>query len=325
MKSAAIPVINVAELHRGETLRALDCACRNWGAFLVVEHGIDESVLRAMQAAMEAFFALSPAQKQAISRSENNPWGFYDRELTKNIRDWKQVFDYGPEDDAGLCPQWPAGLPGFRTAVLDFYNACNALAHRLLGAIATNLGVAPDWLRQYFESEPTSFVRLNYYPVCPGAEPENELAAETNKRFGVNHHTDAGALTLLLQDSQPGLEILHQGCWQQVAPRPHALLVNLGDILQVWSNDRYCAPVHRVVASSRAARYSAPFFFNPAYNTEYRPLSTTVDELHPARYHSINWGEFRQRRAMGDYADYGEEVQISHYRVLPNSENPFAL
>ena len=92
-------------------------------------------------------------------------------------------------------------------------------------------------------------------------------------------------------------------------------MINIGDMVQVWSNDRYQAALHRVTANSENARYSAPFFLNPAYHTDYAPLPSTIDERHPARYRTINWGEFRGLRAAGDYADYGEEIQISHYGV----------
>ena len=133
--------------------------------------------------------------------------------------------------------------------------------------------------------------------------------------MGVNHHTDSGLLTILLQDQQPGLEAYREGEWHMVEARSDALVINLGDIVQVWSNDRYQAPLHRVVASSVAERFSAPFFFNPSYSAEYLPLPTTVDAHRPARYQTISWREFRRLRMMGDFADYGEEVQISHYRV----------
>jgi len=92
-------------------------------------------------------------------------------------------------------------------------------------------------------------------------------------------------------------------------------VVNIGDIVQVWSNDRYRAALHRVLANADAERFSAPFFLNPAYGACYAPLPTTVDARHPPAYRSINWGEFRALRAAGDYADCGEEIQISHYRT----------
>ena len=131
--------------------------------------------------------------------------------------------------------------------------------------------------------------------------------------LGVNPHTDAGALTLLLQDDQPGLEVLRDGVWHVVEPRRDALVVNIGDIVQVWSNDRYTAALHRGRVSADAERFSAPFFFNPAYRTWYAPLVSTVDADHPARYRPIHWGEFRARRAAGDYADHGEYHSINQY------------
>ena len=88
------------------------------------------------------------------------------------------------------------------------------------------------------------------------------------------------------------------------------MFVNLGDMLQVWSNDHYRSPLHRVIASSDRDRYSAPFFFNPSAGAICRPLSE------PPHYRPIPWSEFRSLRSAGDYADLGEEVQISHYRVL---------
>jgi len=129
----------------------------------------------------------------------------------------------------------------------------------------------------------------------------------------VNPHTDAGALTLLLQDDEPGLEVFHAGAWHLVEPRRDALVVNIGDIVQVWSNDRYTAALHRALVSPNAERFSAPFFFNPAYRAWYAPLVSTVDAEHPARYRPIHWGEFRARRAAGDYADHGEYHSIHHY------------
>ena len=126
----------------------------------------------------------------------------------------------------------------------------------------------------------------------------------------MSHHTDAGALTLLQQDGTEGLQFLVGGEWQTAPADPSQLCVNLGDMLQVWTNDRYQAPLHRVLANAEKVRYSAPYFLNPAYSCDCAPL--TGDE---PLYQTVNWGEFRRRRADGDYADYGDEVQISQYRI----------
>jgi isopenicillin N synthase-like dioxygenase len=273
---------------------------------------------------MRAFFAQPIRAKRAISRTADNPWGFYDRELTKNTRDWKQIYDYGPPDGAAMRPQWPSSLPGFRPAVEAFHAACERLALRLLAAVSVNLGMPRTALHGLFVPAHSSYLRLNYYPRCPRPERTAGLTTPKTGHLGINHHTDAGALTLLLQDDQPGLEVYRRGEWHLVEPRSGALVVNIGDIVQVWSNDRYRASLHRVIVSAAAERFSAPFFLNPAYSASYAPLPTTVDAQHPAAYRSINWGEFRKLRAAGDYADCGEEVQISHYRIS-NEEHSHGL
>lgn len=309
-----LPVIDVGCFADARWYPALDAACRTWGCFQIVNHGVPRDTLDATLEAMRQFFALPEAAKRRIERTRENAWGYFDRELTKNVRDWKEIFDVGPEAPdgpmAGSRPQWPDELPGFRAAVEAYCAAAEVVAARLLEGISVSLGMPPGFLGEGFESGHTSFLRLNHYPVC--AEPEAHL--------GISHHTDAGALTVLLVDAQPGLQFLHDGTWHTVAPVAGALTINIGDIVQVWSNDRYTAPVHRVLASATAERYSAPLFYNPSYRTDYAPLPGVIDERHPARYRTINWGDFRARRAAGDYANYGEEVQICHFRTPAASD-----
>ena len=314
MESRTLPVIDISDLAGEATRRRIDAACRDWGFFQVVGHGIDDRTIAALKGEMRAFFAQPLDAKRAIVRTAANPWGFYDQELTRRTRDWKQIYDYGPPDGAAMTPQWPRALPRFRAAIEAFYAACDTVALELLHAVALNLGMPGTALDGAFRPAHTSFLRLNYYPRCPRPERPADTAVATNGYLGVNHHTDAGALTLLLQDEQPGLEVLHDGTWHLVEPRRDALVVNIGDIVQVWSNDRYRAALHRGLVAADAERFSAPFFFNPAYSAAYAPLPSTVDEAHPPRYRSIGWGEFRARRAAGDYADHGEYAQISDYR-----------
>jgi len=308
-----VPVIDIAALEATDTLAILDAACREWGFFQVVNHGIPDEVTADLLREMREFFHLPIAAKRAIERTEANAWGYFDRELTKNTRDWKQIYDYGPGDGGSLVPQLPRELPAFEGAVQRYYAACETLAFRLLRAVTANLGMPSRHLWPDFEGVHTSFLRLNYYPVCPMPARPIGVATPQSGHLGVNHHTDSGALTLLLQDDQPGLEVFRDGIWYLVEPRRDALVINIGDIVQVWSNDRYRAALHRVLANAGEDRFSAPFFFNPAYGADYAPLPSTVDANHPPRYRTINWGEFRARRVAGDYADLGEEVQISHY------------
>ncbi len=308
MPTPTVPVLDIGRLMERATLAELDAACRDWGIFHVVGHGIPDAVTAQLFSQVRAFFSRPLEEKRRIERSANNPWGFFDRELTKNRRDLKEIYDVGPAGGATIAPQWPDDMPGFRDAVQTWYRYSERLARRLLDAIAVNLGVVPDVLESAIGKDHTSFLRLNHYPAATG-----DAAGEHG--LGISPHTDAGALTVLRQDDQPGLEVLRDGAWHLVEPRPDALVINIGDVVQVWSNDRYMAALHRVLASGATPRFSVPFFLNPAYRADYAPLPTTVSANHPARYRAINWGEFRARRAAGDYADHGEEVQIAQYRV----------
>ena len=303
-----VPVIDLARLDAGSSRAAIDRACRDWGFFQVVGHGLDGALLERLFALSREFFAQSHAAKLRIARDADNPWGYFDRELTKNRRDWKEIFDVGPADGQRL-PRWPAGelRARFEPTLVDYCAQCKALALRLLATIATNLGEDPDSLAPAFGNAHTSFLRLNHYPP----QPQN---GKQDGALGVGEHTDSGALTVLLQDDQPGLEVRRDGRWHLVRPLAGALVVNLGDIVQVWSNDRYTAALHRVITNPERDRYTMPFFLNPSYDTTYEPLPATVSTQRPARYRRISWREFRSLRAAGDYADLGQEVQISHYR-----------
>lgn len=308
----APPVLSRRELAQPETLARLDSACREWGVFYLTDHGLNQHDGLFNQA--RSFFDEPVEHKNQVRRSEDNAWGFYDEELTKNTRDWKEIFDVGPAGRYGV-PQWPACTPGLQKSCERHFDECQMLSFDVLGAISVNLGVEADSLFDAFQPDHSSFLRLNYFPLCGEiAAPAGPTTPEDGY-LGVNHHTDAGALTLLMTDEIPGLEVYVRGHWHSVPPVEGALIVNLGDVVQVWSNDRYLAPLHRVRSQSSSVRMSMPFFFNPGENVDYAPLASVVSEVSPARYRAINFGEFRSLRAAGDYADGGEEIQIEQFRV----------
>lgn len=313
-----VPVIDLAG-EPAQVEAAVARACAEWGFFHLVGHGLDPALLAETMAQARGFFAAPAQAKRALARSRDNPWGYYDRELTKNRRDKKEIFDIGPDVAAlrvegdvffGETP-FPAWRPELETVARAYFSACEQLCLRLLGPVATGLGAEPRTLNHAFDGAHTSFLRLNYYPT------RDPLAGEADQPagLGIHHHTDAGAITVLLTDGQPGLQVLKDGDWWPVDPVPGGLIVNIGDMAQVWSNDAYQAPVHRVLAMEAEERLSLAFFFNPAYPAVISPLPSTVRPGAPARYRDISWSEFRRRRADGDFADYGSEVQISDYRV----------
>lgn len=312
--SDQVPVIDVSSIDAMRRAE-IDAACRHWGFFQIVGHGIPESEIDEVRTMMSRFFALPADRKRAIERSAENPWGFYDRELTKNRRDWKEILDLGTDDTPGPFAtakvQWPDDLPDFRPVMQRHFARCEAISYRLLGVIAKNLGAESGRLEADFGPSHTSYLRLNHYPVCPDPAPPDAGFVPDTGTLGISHHTDAGALTVLMQDEQPGLQVRRGEDWVLVEPIPGALVINIGDVVQVWSNDEYPAPLHRVLANRERVRFSAPFFFNPAYASRYAPLP----RYREPRYRPISWAEFRAGRAMGDYADVGEEIQISHFRI----------
>lgn len=300
-------------------------AAERFGFFQVVGHGIDSAQIDDVWSATSAFFDQTMAEKRRISRTESNTRGYYDRELTKNVRDHKEVLDLAqtafpdlPDDhpsnvhDVDGMNQWPE-LRRFRSTMVGYMQACNHVALWLLAAFCEGLGEHADHLRAEFEGDHTSFLRLNHYPVGDPLTADEAADITELGDMALQRHTDAGALTVLLQDDVGGLQVAHRGGWIDVEPVPGALVVNTGDMMQVWSNDRYRAATHRVLPRTNVERSSLPYFFNPSYSTSYAPLPGSIADGDAAHYRPINWGDFRRARADGDYADVGTEIQISHF------------
>ncbi|XP_006650308.2 probable 2-oxoglutarate-dependent dioxygenase At5g05600 [Oryza brachyantha] len=291
-------------------------ASRDWGFFVVVRHGVPADTVARAAEAQRAFFALPPELRAAVARSEAAPMGYYASEHTKNVRDWKEVFDLVPRQpppptavaDGELVfdNKWPDDLPGFREALEEYGEAVEELAFKLLELIARSLGLQPDRLHGFFKDQ-TTFIRLNHYPPCPSPD----LA------LGVGRHKDAGALTVLYQDHVGGLDVRRRsdGEWVRVTPVPDSFIINVGDIIQVWSNDRYESAEHRVAVNVEKERFSIPFFFNPASYTMVEPLEELVGEESPARYNPYSWGDFFRTRKNSNFKKLDvDNVQIAHFR-----------
>ena len=298
-------------------IEEIAAACREWGFFQVVNHGIAADLVTATERQAERFFAAPLELKEAILRSRENPWGYYHNELTKNQRDKKEVFDYTTDGQDPIYQaenRWPDLDDEFRDTMRKYLVACENLSLTLLQAFCVGLDLPADFMRKDFANNHTGFIRLNHYPVTdPLAQAS--LPHQPEADLGVHHHTDAGALTVLLQDSTGGLQVFRDGYWHDIRPVDGAMVINTGDMMQVWSNDIYQAAIHRGLAMENTDRYSIPFFFNPQAGTRVSPLPTVVSADRPARYRTINWSDFRGQRTDGDYADYGPEVQISQYRT----------
>ncbi|MEM7323827.1 MAG: 2OG-Fe(II) oxygenase family protein [Actinomycetota bacterium] len=337
MSGPTVPVIDLAELTDislsdvgvpDTVVQQVADAAARFGFFQVVNHGISGQTIDAVWRQATAFFAQPIETKRRIMRTKENTRGYYDRELTKNARDLKEVLDIAhvpfPDLPAGDPRnhhevdgrnQWP-DIDGFVDTMVEYLQDCERVALRLLAAFAVGLGEAPDRLHPHFVGDHTSFIRLNHYPLGDLLSADEAQDVTALGDMALHHHSDAGALTLLLQDDVGGLQVQLGDSWVDVEPLDGALVVNTGDMMQVWSNDRYQAALHRVRPVTDRPRLSVPYFFNPSYRTDYAPLPGSVAPGDAPHYRTINWGGFRQARADGDFADYGAEVQIADFLII---------
>lgn len=207
-------------------------------------------------------------------------------------------------------------LPEFRKTIVDYFEACSQLSTRIAALMAKGMGrPMDDAFVQELREKHTSYLRLNYYPPCNPQQQEEEEDNEENAAattLGISPHRDAGFLTVLLQDDDcHSLQALKDDKWISASPIPGAFTINTGDMAQVWSNGRYKAPLHRVLANPHKRRYSAPFFYNPGYDTFVKPV--LKQEQEEVKYEDVLWGYYRAVRFAGDMTDLGVEIQANHF------------
>ncbi|KAI3922081.1 hypothetical protein MKX01_005770 [Papaver californicum] len=162
--------------------------------------------------------------------------------------------------------------------------------------------------------EKLSFELLELLALSLGL-PEKRLN-EPHLALGVGRH-DAGALTVLAQDDVGGLDVKRKtdGEWVRVKPIRGSYIVNVGDIIQVWSNEKYESAEHRVMVNSKRERFYIPFFFNPSHHVMVKPLEELVDHQNPGKYKEYNWGKFFKTRKMSNFKNLDvQNIQIYHFK-----------
>lgn len=312
-----VPVVDISD-PGATSLVALDAACRDHGFFLLSGHGMDEVVARTFDAARR-FFESPFEVKDAVRRDARNPLGYNDRELTKRRRDHKEVFDLvdPTQGRAKGYNRWP-DLDGFRDAISEHYDACSDLAARTTDLVLAALGLDASVRASYGGDRTTSNLRLNHYTLDDPVPASDRAGLADLGDVALGHHTDLGLLTLLIQDDVGGLqaESAEHG-WIDVEPRPGTIVVNLADCMQVWTNDRYRAAVHRVLPMTTTTRMSIPYFLNPERDRLIEPIPEIVGVTGGvARYRPFAFREFIDARSADNYADAGaEDSQIADYRV----------
>ncbi|KAL9242754.1 hypothetical protein vseg_016723 [Gypsophila vaccaria] len=302
-----LPKTNEAILNENiaKVIAEVGDACEKWGIFRVVNHGVPLEILESAR----KFFALSKEDKMKASRDETCPMGYSDEA-------WKQVFEYCANESVvtkhgtnvfQVVNRWPESPAELRGAALEYARGVEKLGLKILELLALSLGLAADRLTEYHKDTSLS-VRLHQY--TPRPDPEAVLEAGT--------HTDTGCVTVLAQDDIGGLEVRrkYDGEWVALKPVSGALTINIGDIVQVWSNDKYHSVVHRVRPNTKKERLSIASLFGPAYYVNVKPLDELINEQNCAKYKEYNWGDFRASR-MKNYGNKQsvERQDISHFRI----------
>ncbi|XP_038889717.1 codeine O-demethylase-like isoform X2 [Benincasa hispida] len=265
-------------------LGKLRSALAKEGCFQAIGHGISSSFLDKIREIAKEFFGLPEEEKQKYCPSnEDNEFQGYGNDVVvseNQVLDWNyrifiQVFPH----DSRKLNLWPNG---FREILEEYVDNIKLVMEALYKAIAKSLKIDEDsFVKQLGDLSPMN-ARFNFYPPC--SRPDLVL--------GVKAHTDGSALTILLQDKEmEGLQVFVDDKWVKVPALPYALIVNLGDQMEIMSNGILKSPLHRAVTNSERMRISLAMFHIPEIEREIGPVEGLVDEERPKKYKSIkNYG-----------------------------------
>ncbi|MEM9566412.1 MAG: 2OG-Fe(II) oxygenase family protein [Actinomycetota bacterium] len=320
----AVPTIDVSAWTGGDGVArdaiagAVDDAARTVGFMQIVGHGIPASVLDGVTGAMDEFFAQPLDDKLALvpSRSSINRGytGTRSERLSYSLgvdspADLFEAFNVGAsrddfpeldlEGDDYARNLWPSAeaVPSFRLGVEAWFAEAQAFAHRMTSIFARALGVDGDFFERSTDHSIDVLRMVNY-----GLEPGTEIEPG---QLGMGAHTDYGIVTVLWADPVPGLQVLdHGGGWHDVTPAPGALLINLGDLLARWTNDRYVSTMHRVVPpvdtdGRSLRRRSAAFFHDGNADAVISTIESCRDAAGRTAYEDVTVAEHLVQKLRG--------------------------
>jgi isopenicillin N synthase-like dioxygenase len=297
-----VPVLDLKNLICGGSIaplaRELRSACETTGFLYVANHGVPQTVIDDAFAATQRYFALPLEQRLRDKIDERFRRGFMPTGINQHASyapDLKESFDYGldlplndPDVQAGRPlygpNRWPENLPWFRPKAEAYFDATMTLGKRLLKIVALSLDQPETFFLQWCR-KPMVQTRLFHYPPQPADSAENQL--------GVAPHTDYGMITILSQDPIGGLELLKRdGEWVGAPYIEGTFVINLGDLMKVWTNDIYVSNPHRVINRSGRERYSIPTFFNLDYDAPVSCLDSCQSPENAPKYKPIKSGDY---------------------------------
>ncbi|MBX9700267.1 MAG: isopenicillin N synthase family oxygenase [Acetobacteraceae bacterium] len=313
-----IPVLDIGPFLAGEPgalaalARHVARSCRDTGFLVLAGHGVPGALAEGCFAAAQALFALPMERKLALKVGDINlgylPQGAQvirtstvhanrKPNLNESFYIIKDLAPDHPDILAGkpmLAPnRWPAGMPEFRAATMAYFNAMQALAHRMLPVFATALDLPEGHFDPDFR-DPTCTLRLIRY------DPQPE---ETEDQFGFAPHIDTNFTTYLAQSRLPGLEVrTAEGEWIRPPAIPGTFVVNTAEMLGRYSNDRFAPTPHRVVNAGREPRYAIPFFYGPDNDAVIRVVPSCISPETPPRYEPLLYLDHRLKLNRTNFA-----------------------
>lgn len=267
-------------------------AYRTFGFCCFVNHGIPRDLIRNAYDAFRAFFALPEETKRRyLLQGRAGVRGFTPLKIetakTSTIADLKEFWHIGREnvppghhyEDIMLPNLWPSEIEGFKEHGLALYNAMEALGGRVLRPLAVNIGLPEDYFVSRTQMGNSILRALHYPPVSPKDLPAVRAHA----------HEDISLITLLVGATDSGLELLtREGTWLPIQCDSDAIVVNVGDMMQRWTNHVYPSTTHRVVnpegPAATRSRYSMPFFMDPNPDFMIDTLPSCITPDNPNRY-----------------------------------------
>lgn len=306
-KVGEIPVISFSQPET-ELLDQLEYAVTKVGFFYLKDSGVKPETKENLMNAAKEFFGLSESIKTK-----------YDIRTTKHLRgyegfnmnhieldlkpDINEQFNWGY--DPRLDPdnsneelswntenpmfgenRWPQECKNLELAASAYMGEILTLARKLASFFAKILGLEPDFFQNCLK-QPGCMGRVIHYPS----------QSPSDNALGIGAHTDIECFTILMTDMVPALQILNsKGEWIKAPPVPDAFVINIGDLLARWSNDRFLSTIHRVLNITGNERFSVPVFIGPSYDTVIKPLETCITEGTISPYKPIVAGEYVHAR-----------------------------
>lgn len=319
-----MPALDVGPWIRGEAgaleplAAQLRRVCEEVGFFSIANHGVPQDLIDRAFAASKRFHSLPLERKMEIPLNSDNV-GYmpvnasmqrHSKVETARKPNYNASFfckiDRGADDPSVKAKvpfmgmnQWPRELPGFREDVMAYQNAVRALGQKMLPVVARALDLPADFFAPYFDP-PQLSLRMLHYPIRDESEPD---------QFGTGAHTDAGFLTYLMQNGVSGLQVRRtDGSWFDAPVMPGKFVVNTGDMLRRWTNDRFLSTPHRVLNVSGVERYSIALFFDTNLDQVMTCLPTCQGPGNPAKYEPITYRSYLTEFLNANYFNRAKTV-----------------